>query len=355
MNSLENYDNNVIAFNAVAKNTKVDDKYKSIIDSKVVHKECFKKNDRYIYFLKQKKISSSIEQNIDLSRIELIHTHTLFNGGWAAHNIHKKFSIPYIVSVRNTDINSFLKYPVFKYIARKIVNDSCGIHFLSETYKERFIELCYPKARELVDAKSAVISNGVEKFWLKNIASHKSINDRNNISLLCVGKIDKNKNMESVLAASELLKQEGINAKITLIGQILDEELYRRLQKNSNVMLVSYLTKEELIDYYRANDIFVMPSFHESFGRVYVEAMSQGIPVIYTKGQGFDGIFDDGEVGYSVSATNPSEISTAVKEIINNYSSVSENCIKNCVKFDWNEIGRQLDVFYKQSITTVKK
>ena len=223
MNSLEKYNNTVIAFNAVKKNTKVDDKYKSIMDSKVIHKECFNKNDRYIYFLKQKKISSSIEQNIDLRKIELIHSHTLFNGGWAAHNIRKKFNIPYIVSVRNTDINSFLKYPVFKYIARKIVNDSCGVQFLSKPYKERFIELCYSEDRELVDAKSAVITNGVEKFWLENIATSKSINDKNSVSLLCVGKIDKNKNMESVLTAAELLKQEGINTKITLIGQIIDE------------------------------------------------------------------------------------------------------------------------------------
>ena len=308
MNSLEKYNNTVIAFNAVKKNTKVDDKYKSIMDSKVIHKECFNKNDRYIYFLKQKKISSSIEQNIDLRKIELIHSHTLFNGGWAAHNIRKKFNIPYIVSVRNTDINSFLKYPVFKYIARKIVNDSCGVQFLSKPYKERFIELCYSEDRELVDAKSAVITNGVEKFWLENIATSKSINDKNSVSLLCVGKIDKNKNMESVLTAAELLKQEGINTKITLIGQIIDEELYRKLQENNNVTIVSYLTKEELIHYYRANDIFVMPSFHESFGRVYVEAMSQGVPVIYTRGQGFDGIFEDGEVGCSVSPNNPSEI-----------------------------------------------
>ena len=192
MNSLENFGNTVTAFNAVAKNTKVDDKYKCIMDSKVVHKECFNKNDRYIYFLKQKKISSSIEQSVDLSDIELIHSHTLFNGGWAAHSIHKKLHIPYIVSVRNTDINSFLKYPIFKYVARKIVNDSCGVQFLSKAYKEKFIELCYPKDRELVDKKSAVIANGVEDFWLNNIANPKEIGNKNEVSLLCVGKIDKN-------------------------------------------------------------------------------------------------------------------------------------------------------------------
>ena len=355
MDSLENYGNAVIAFNAVAKNTVIDDKYKSIMDSKVVHKECFNKNDRYFYFLKQKKISSSIGKNIDLSDIELIHSHTLFNGGWAARSIGEKWNIPYIVSVRNTDINVFLKYPGFRSIARKIVNDSCGIQFLSKAYKEKFIKLCYPDDRNLVDRKGVVIANGVEEFWLRNKGETKELNSRNNVNLLCVGKIDRNKNMEAVLTASEILSNNGINTTVTLIGQILDEKLYGRLKDNKHVTMVSYLTKEELIHYYRCSDIFVMPSFHESFGRVYVEAMSQGVPVVYTKGQGFDGIFDDGEVGYAVSADAPSEIADAVIKIINNYHAVSQNCINNCIIFDWKEIGKQLNLFYKNSVDTLKK
>lgn len=350
MNSLEQYGNSVIAFNAVSKNTKIDDKYKGIMDDKVIHRECFHKYDRYIYFLKQRKIAASIERNVDLRNIELIHSHTLFNGGWAAYKIHKKTKIPYIVSVRNTDINSFLKYSVFKYVARKIVNNACGVQFLSKAYKEKFIELCYADDRELIEAKCVVIANGVEEFWLNNLASPKDMADKNAVSILCVGKIDKNKNMESVLAAAELLRQKGIRTSITLIGQILDEELYGRLKENPYVTLVPYLKKEDLIHYYRANDVFVMPSIHESFGRVYVEAMSQGVPVVYTRGQGFDGVFEEGEVGYSVSATNVSEIADAVVKIVEQYRPISQRCIENCSRFDWKEIGRQLDRFYRESL-----
>ena len=355
MNSLEKLGNTVIAFNAVATHTTIDDKYKGIMDSKVVHKECFNKNDRYIYFLKQKKISYAIAKSIDLKNIELVHSHTLFNGGWAARSIKKKYNIPYIVSVRNTDINSFLRYPFFKYVARKIVNDSCGVQFLSVAYKEKFVELCFLKDRHIVDSKCSVIANGVEEFWLNNIAEAKEIKDKDTVTLLCVGKIDKNKNMESVLAAADILEQRRVSVKITLIGQILDEELYGKLKENDKVTLVPYLTKEELIHYYRSNDIFVMPSFHESFGRVYVEAMSQGIPVIYTRGQGFDGIFENGEVGYAVSANNPKEIADAVEKTVNNYYEISNNCIRNCSYFNWNDVGRQLDAFYRKSLATEER
>ena len=43
-----------------------------------------------------------------------------------------------------------------------------------------------------------------------------------------------------------------------------------------------------------------MPSRYETFGLVYGEAMSQGLPIIYSKGQGVDGYFKEGTVGYGV-------------------------------------------------------
>lgn len=39
---------------------------------------------------------------------------------------------------------------------------------------------------------------------------------------------------------------------------------------------------------YRPASGFAMVSFRENFGLVYAEALSQGRPVVYSKGQGFD-------------------------------------------------------------------
>lgn len=46
------------------------------------------------------------------------------------------------------------------------------------------------------------------------------------------------------------------------------------------------MDKTKIIDVYRDSDIFVMPSKFETFGLVYVEALTQGLHLIYTKGQG---------------------------------------------------------------------
>ena len=64
------------------------------------------------------------------------------------------------------------------------------------------------------------------------------------------------------------------------------------------------------------NDIFVMPSVTELL-LVYAEAMSQGLPVIYTRGQGFDGQFEEEKLAIRLIA-RIREISMKIIDIINN-------------------------------------
>ena len=44
-----------------------------------------------------------------------------------------------------------------------------------------------------------------------------------------------------------------------------------------------------LKSYYERSDFFTMPSKAETFGLVYIEALLQGLPVMYTQNEGIDG------------------------------------------------------------------
>ena len=349
MNALEKAGNELLAFNAVAKGATVSPKYASIMDHKVLHKACFSTYDRFLFFLKQYKFEQAILKAVDVTCFDVIHSHMLFNGGWAAYRIYKKYQIPYVVTVRSTDLNSYLKIPFFKYIARIIIKAAGGVLFLSVPYRDAFFKKVYGKnVPDSLLNKTQIIPNGLEEFWHEKRALPKE-KFHEPLRLLCVGKIDSNKNMLTILRAMELLKAQGINAVLTVIGQIVDKKVYEALKKQKDVTLVNYLTKEELITYYRENDIFVMPSIFESFGRVYAEAMSQGLPVIYSQGQGFDGLFPKGCVGYPVPAKEPKQIVTAIRHILHNYPAISARCIEKSVVFNWGDIAKRLQNFYQKA------
>ena len=90
----------------------------------------------------------------------------------------------------------------------------------------------------------------------------------------------------------------------------------------------------------------MMPSHTETFGLVYAEAMSQGLPVIYTKGQGFDGQFPEGLVGYHVDDQSAEDVADGILKVINEYGEISTRCIDNVEKFRWMTICKTYQSVY---------
>ena len=74
---------------------------------------------------------------------------------------------------------------------------------------------------------------------------------------------------------------------------------------------------------------------------VYLEAMSQGVPVLYTKGQGFDGQFPEGEVGFSVPCGDTAAQADALCRVMEDYSARSARCIERAREYAWERIARK--------------
>ena len=84
-----------------------------------------------------------------------------------------------------------------------------------------------------------------------------------------------------------------------------------------------------------------MPSHTETFGLTYAEAMTQGLPVIYTRGQGFDGQFSEGTVGYSVNSCDAAELAENIVKICEHYPELSKNCVQSVQRFQWDKIVQE--------------
>lgn len=325
------------------------DANKSVIvpNNNVCVSECFKKNDRILFDYKQKKIIDDIQRKIDIRDFDCIHAYTLFTDGNCARILSEKYDIPYIVTVRNTDVNAFFKYMIhLRSRGVKIMIEAQKIIFLSRAYRDmvinKYVEETY---RTLLMKKTQVIPNGIDNFWFENSGCGKiNLKEYNNrIRVIYAGRIDTNKNIRSTQKAIDVLRSNGYDASLTVIGKVDDEKEYLKVKAHKFTNVLPAMPKEKLMEQYRMHDIFVMPSYYESFGLVYAEAISQGLPIIYTRGQGFDGWFEDGTVGYGVDATDYKEI--AKKIILSRSIKYTDN--KDIIdKFRWSNIARKYNEIY---------
>ena len=305
---------------------------------------CFKKKDRVLYHLKQKKILKRILGVSQVSKFNYIHAYTVFTDGNVARNLFLKYGIPYVVAVRNTDVNTFFRFMVhLRPMGLRVLLDAKYICFLSEAYRNKVIVSYTPKKlRKKLLEKSIVIPNGIDSFWLENKNTKRDIPKieerlkHKYLNLLYVGVIDKNKNTIATCKAIERMEKEGWKISFTVVGKIKDNAVYEKIKKH--IEYFEPMGKESLIEKYRQSDIFIMPSFKETFGLVYAEAMSQGLPVIYSIGQGFDTQFQEGQVGYHVDPKSIDNIVDAIKQVVANYKKISETCVVNSNKYSWDAI-----------------
>lgn len=332
------------------------DKSRSVVTCKdyVTLTECYKKWDRILYFKKQNKIINAILDNYEISNFDIIHAYTLFTDGNAAMELSKKYDIPYVVAIRNTDVNDFFKKMIhLRMRGVRILENASAVFFLSPVYRDTVIHKYVPaRLRQSIRAKSYIIPNGIDDFWHINSVKRDTstiverIRQKKLIRFIYVGGIDKNKNVELTLKALSQLNDQGWNCTLTAVGKIVDKAIFERLCSYSCFKYIAPKKKEELLDYYRTADIFIMPSHTETFGLVYAEAMSQGLPVIYTKGQGFDGQFAEGTIGYHVDARNVYQCKEAILKIINNYPAFSTCSSNRSSIFQWSRICNQYVSIY---------
>lgn len=325
----------------------------TIPKANVIISKCFRRMDRVCFGYKQNKIIRDITQMIEIGQYDLLHAHTLFTDGNCAYKLNQKYNIPYVVAIRNTDINYFFKY---RFWLRKrgidIIKNAYAVIILSESYERRLFNSYIPKSvRKRIESKIKILPNGIDDFWYDNkLDVARQLSDCRKFKILYVGKIDRNKNLYLTIKAINKLNQEGYKVEYSVVGEVVDKEVYNDF---SNFKFIKYLgvkQKEELVSIYRDNDLFVMPSIHETFGMVYPEAMTQGLPIIYTKNEGFDNQFPNGKVGFAVECHNVDGLCNAIKMILDNYNNISKQCLIEVDKFRWCNITNKYKDIYESLI-----
>lgn len=266
---------------------------------------------KLFFFHKIDRTVREIEKTVDLSQISCCHATTLFSDGMVAMELCQRHGIPYIVAVRNCDMNAFLRYmPHLWWVHRGVMQLADKVVFIAPALRKRL--LAHPTLlgmKNEVNQKSLVLPNGINEFWIQNLQTERNLDDPH--SVMYAGIFNRNKNLPRLIRAMEALRGKYPNLIFDVAGEGGDNEEQVFEMMAARFDWIRYHGKitdlEKMKNLYRANSIFVMPSKSETFGLVYLEALSQGLSVMWSRGEAIDGMFSE-KVGESVNPLSIKDI-----------------------------------------------
>ncbi len=129
----------------------------------------------------------------------------------------------------------------------------------------------------------------------------------------------ENKSLSGMVRALQLLAKHGESPPLSVIGGGTEDEISacRAVAKDCpNVSFTGAVGRDALSQRLNRATAFVMPSYRESFGLVFIEALFAGIPIIYPKGTAVDGYFDDAPFALRVDPRDPETIARAMEQCL---------------------------------------
>lgn len=274
-------------------------------------------------------------QNINL--IYANGSRAAFYGGIAG----RLCSIPVIWHCRVSEFDPYLDFMLIRIVDHIVVNSKAT----ALRFPARF------------HAKIDIVYNGFDLKWLREATISKPtwINDEW-ISILVVARVSRWKRHDLVLAAFEKIALTEKNAHLICVGEkdysepAWWDELQEKTKCSSFSQRIHWIgAVDDVRPWYRAASMMVLSSINEPFGRVVVEAMACGVPVIATQSGGIPEIITHMQNGILVPENDIDAIAEAIMKILHDKTlekRIIEEGLQRAERFSMDlHIERMVNIF----------
>lgn len=293
------------------------------------------------------KANKFIKKLMEEQEYDVCHAFFGIPCGAISYLLRKK--IPYIVSLRGSDVPGFndrfgFQYVFLKPIIKTIWKRAGAVVANSEGLKELAL-LTSP------DQEISVIYNGIDVSEFK--PDFNRTNDGNGLRIVCVSRLIERKGIKYLIEAIGKLRDK--NVKLVLVGEGNQEEELKKLAHDlgiSNMVdFKGYISHDNIANIYKNSDIFVLPSLNEGMSNALLEGMASGLTVIVTDTGGTVELVDGN--GIIVPMGDSEAIVEAIRRIMEHPDERKRMNIKSreiAQRMGWEAVGESYLRLYEDVI-----
>lgn len=286
---------------------------------------------------------------IDFDQYDILHADAPLPAGDAMRTISQKYGIPLVVHGHGLDVFLEESYKNAKN-CDKIVKTSIRVYQEAAAIvgvSQKVLDQIQKKVD--ISKKGYVVYNGVDTDEFVPVV-HKN----RRIEIVSIGNLIPLKGHDYTIQAVKKIVEKGkYDIHLTIAGRGEKEAelktLVEKLELSKYVQFVGYVTYDKIVSLLQNSDVFVLPSYYEALGCVYLEAMACGVPVIGCWGNGIDEIIRNGQDGYLVEGKNVESIVENVEKMLekNHYKEMGRLARENVEKsYRWLDSAQSLREIY---------
>jgi N-acetyl-alpha-D-glucosaminyl L-malate synthase BshA len=266
-------------------------------------------------------LSSKLVNMAKLYEIELVHVHYAIPHAYAGYMAKQMLAeegiyIPMVTTLHGTDITLVGNHPFYKPAVTFSINNSDAVTSVSQSLKDDTLRL-FDIKKEI-----HVVPNFIDinKYNIPfSDCQRELIATENEKIITHISNIRKVKRVDDVIEIFDRIQQK-MPAKLVIVGDGPEKESLEKLcEKKGITEKVLFVGNSHEVDKILCfSDLFILPSEHESFGLVALEAMACGVPVISSNAGGLSEVNIQGESGFLSDVGDVDEMSENAIKILQN-------------------------------------
>jgi len=213
--------------------------------------------------------------------------------------------------------------PILLSLSKFLVKRANGIKVVSSGIKDKLVEAGIDKS------KIRIIPTPVDLEKFENhdrvkVRGFRKKHHENRKTIINVGRQDPSKDYKTLFKAINLVYEKYRKISFWQVGANIRLSDKIKFNENSVLTFTGKIKQKELVNYYHASDIYVSSSCHESFGKVLIEAMACGLPIVATTTTGSKEIIKNGINGFLVPIGDSQALARKILYLLNNPDKAKE-------------------------------
>ena len=277
---------------------------------------------------------------------DVVHAHMLPRDGHAGLLVARALGLPLALTVHGTDIFHYF-IPGKKPWPRNamIAAEADALMAVSSLLMSRVAP--YRGEGKI----SRIVQNGVD---LALVPERTRNTPR---AVISVGTLKARKCMDKTLEAFARVAGDYPDATLTIVGiGEMEAQLKARIAElglEDRVEMTGGLAHEQVIARMAQSDLFVLPSWGEGYGIVYIEAMAAGCIAVGAEGEGIADTIADGENGFLVPAGDTDGVERVMRRVFENpdaFAQLRERGRQDARRLTWARNAETVEGIYLEAI-----